>query len=204
MTWLHGLKSTPDLRFWWYGKGEKAKKAAQPAHNSICAVSTTNIWFIPLTTRSSRSCQHLSLYSKSSVQRFFSLFLMSCVVSLGDLFKAPLQSKICFSSFPYTCSCTPTSEIPCVKLQYVCSEFVTRTDAKISTCLQRICVHYLNLWKWKKSLHILIFSFITLRENEHCYFLVKNMSFKKNVSLISAWQRLNYVISTSILIKLQI
>lgn len=124
MTWLHELKSTPDLRFWWYGKGEKAKKAAQPAHNSICAVSTTNIWFIPLTTRSSRSCQHLSLYSKSSVQRFFSLFLMSCVVSLGDLFKAPLQSKICFSSFPYTCSCTPMSEILCVKLQYVCSESV--------------------------------------------------------------------------------
>lgn len=83
------------LMVWQRGKSQEGC-----THNSICAVSTTNIWFIPLTKRSSRICQHLSLYTKSSVQRFFSLFLMSCVVSLGDLFKAPLQSKICFLLFP--------------------------------------------------------------------------------------------------------
>lgn len=44
----------------------------------------------------------------------------------------------------------------------VCMFRVTRMDAKISTCLQRICVQHLKLWKWKKKVCIFLFSLLLL------------------------------------------
>lgn len=75
------------------------------------------------------------------------------------------------------------SEILCVKLQYVCSESV-EWMLKYPHAYKESVSSTLSCENEKKSLHILIFSFITLSENEHCYFLIKNVfSFLKKMYL---------------------